>query len=84
MARTQPLVVAPHTRMVSQPSAVSVAARPVPKNAEAPFFTTSRSRSERRGSRGSMSTASLPSSSARMPGALRSQVTESPDASAPV
>ncbi|GDY51165.1 hypothetical protein SVIO_017880 [Streptomyces violaceusniger] len=84
VARTQPLVVAPHTTTVSRPRPVRVAARLVPKKAEAPFFTTSGSCPGRMGSRGSMATASLPSTKVRRPGALRSQGTASPDASASV
>src|SRR2546429_9853892 len=41
LARTQPLVVAPATSTVSTPAAVSVAARDVPKKAEAYFLMTS-------------------------------------------
>src|SRR5690606_32031847 len=73
VARTHPLVVAPHRITVSTPSAVRIADRFVPKNADAPFFTMTVSPG-RRPRRGSTSTQGDPTWSSSTDGIFCGQM----------
>ena len=72
VARTHPLVVAPHSTTESTPSETSTEARFVPKNPDAPFFRITIS-SSRGSSRGSISTHVPPSLRSASAGAFLTQ-----------